>query len=493
MIEAYQALERLFARIYEVNQAIELAGWDEQTYMPIGAGAQRASMMGTLAGVAHELLVADANEALFAKAAEAELSEWQSRNFLLMQKRYRESRLIPTALVEQFDQARKISEQAWRASRDQRDWQTFLPHLEKVFVLAREIAEIKSEYSGSTPYDCALDEYSPGVNTQLVEQLFDPLEAFLKTFIPQISAKQAATPLLQQSVSKSTQAGLCEHVMRAIGFDFERGRLDTAMHPFCGGVGDDIRITTSYDENDFTCALMGVCHETGHALYELQLPKSWRSQPIGQSYGMALHESQSLLIEMQACRSEPFLRYLLRRLEQTDAAFKTLTWPALLAHYRHVTPSFIRIHADEVTYPMHIILRFNIEKALFDNRLTIKELPNYWNDLMQQYLGISPNNNHRQGVMQDVHWASGAFGYFPAYTLGAIIAAQLYRHAQTVSPQLDTQLAQGDFSGLRHWLAEHVHQYGSRYSLAELLENATGKPLAVDDFIDHLKARYQAE
>jgi carboxypeptidase Taq len=278
--------------------------------------------------------------------------------------------------------------------------------------------------------------------------------------------------------------------MAAVGFDFTHGRLDTSLHPFCGGVPDEVRITTRYDEADFAKALMGVLHETGHALYERGLPGDWRAQPVGAARGMAVHESQSLLIEMQACRSAEFAAYL-APLAREAFAGKGPAWTAdnLLRLNNRVSPGFIRVDADEVTYPAHIILRYRLEKNIIAGDLPLADLPGAWNEGMQALLGITPPDD-RHGCLQDIHWFDGAWGYFPTYTLGAIAAAQLFAAATAAIPEIPAAIGRGDFAPLIGWLRQNVHAWGSFHSTDALLEQATGRPLDPKAFEAHLTARY---
>jgi carboxypeptidase Taq len=278
--------------------------------------------------------------------------------------------------------------------------------------------------------------------------------------------------------------------MQAVGFDFNHGRLDTSLHPFCGGVPDDVRITTRYDEDDFMTALMGVLHETGHALYERGLPSDWRLQPVGEARGMALHESQSLLIEMQACRGAEFIGFM-APLAREAFGGEGPAWEVdnLVRVYNRVEPGFIRVDADEVTYPAHVILRYRLEKRLIAGEMELDDLPAAWNAGMEELLGVVPPDD-RLGCLQDIHWYDGAWGYFPTYTLGAIAAAQLFAAAKDAVPDISGAIAKGDFTPLMGWLGENVHALGSSRSGDELLERATGRPLDPAVFKAHLSARY---
>jgi len=282
--------------------------------------------------------------------------------------------------------------------------------------------------------------------------------------------------------------------MDLMGFDFNRGRLDVSHHPFCGGMPDDTRITTRYREDSFVESLMAVIHETGHALYQQGLPVDWRNQPLGEARSNAVHESQSLIMEMQAARTPEFIEYLTPYLHEAflGGASSDAAWQKdnVIRHYHQVRPDFIRVDADEVTYPMHVIMRFEIERDLIDGRIETADIPGLWHDKMMQYLGLSTEGNYENGCLQDVHWPAGLYGYFPSYTLGAMTAAQLFKSAQSEHPDLLGELAQGNFSSLVAWLRRHIHGRGCAVSSEQLLIDATGEGLNSDFFINHLQQRY---
>jgi carboxypeptidase Taq len=288
------------------------------------------------------------------------------------------------------------------------------------------------------------------------------------------------------------QKALGERLMGALGFDFAQGRLDESLHPFCGGVPDDIRMTARYDETDAATGLMAVLHETGHALYNAGLPKAWRYQPVGKPRSFALHESQSLLVEMRICRSRPFLAYLAPLLADSfgvgGAAFAA---DNLYRQAIRVQRGLIRVDADEVTYPLHIVLRYRLEKALLAGELEVADLPAAWNEGMRELLGVTPPDD-RLGVLQDIHWPAGAIGYFPCYTLGAILAAQLYEAMIAAESDLPTHVRRGEFRPLLAWLRANVHEQGARYETQELIARATGRPLELPPFLRHLETRYLA-
>lgn len=292
-------------------------------------------------------------------------------------------------------------------------------------------------------------------------------------------------------VERQRELGL--EIMKTLGFDFDHGRLDVSHHPFCGGVPDDVRITTRYQTSTFVTSLMGVVHETGHAMYEQGLPVDWRSQPVGRALSAGTHESQSLLMEMQAGRTKEFLEYLAPvAREMFGADDMNPAWSVDNLHklYTRVQPGFIRVDADEVTYPLHIILRYEIEKQLIEGKLEVQHIPEIWDEKMQQYLNLSTKGNYADGCLQDVHWSAGLFGYFPTYTLGAMTAAQLFSSARDQVPELLNEIGSGNFAPLLAWLRENIHAKGKFLNFNELMSAATGCELDVDYFKSHLKNRY---
>jgi carboxypeptidase Taq len=326
-----------------------------------------------------------------------------------------------------------------------------------------------------------------------IDRLFDEIAGFLPDLIEGALNRQASLPSAPPPCGPfpvETQRRLAMRLMERIGFDFVHGRLDVSAHPFCGGTPEDVRITTRYNEDDFARALMGVLHETGHALYQRGLPAEWRLQPVGRARGMAMHESQSLLLEMQVCRSRAFLTYAAPIIREAFGG----TGPgwevdALYRRQIRVRRGFIRVDADEVTYPAHVILRYRLERAMLAGDLKPADLPGAWAAALREMLGVAPDND-REGCLQDIHWYDGNWGYFPTYTLGALIAAQLFEAARRDVPDLMQAIAEGEFAPLLGWMRERVHSKGSLLSTAELVETATGQPLGTASFERHLRDRY---
>ena len=492
---AYRHLEARFSRLGAVDEAIAMLHWDAAAMMPPGGAAARAEQLATLRVIAHELLTAPDIADLIA-AAEADggsLGDWQHANLREMRRRWRHAAAVPNDLVEALSRACSRSEAVWREARPADDFAAVLPGLDQVLGLTREVAAAKAAALGVSPYEALLDQYEPGGATATIDRLFDELAVFLPGLLDDVLARQSrrnAPPAPRGPFPVEAQRRAALMLMQRIGFDFAHGRLDDSAHPFCGGHSDDVRLTTRYDEADFAKALMGTLHETGHALYKRGLPAEWRRQPVGSARGMAMHESQSLLLEMQVCRSPAFADFaapLLRAIFGGDAE----AWHPEALHRRQVAvrPGPIRVDADEVTYPAHVILRYRLERAMIAGDLAPRDLPGAFNDGLQAAIGVTPACD-REGVLQDIHWYDGAWGYFPTYTMGALIAAQLFAAARTAIPGLAEEIGNGAFAPLIDWLRHNVHAKGSLLSTAELVEAATGMPLGTAAFEHHLRERY---
>ena len=489
-MNATQKLEARFRQIASIDAASGILHWDAATMMRDGSADARGEQLAALAEVAHEKITDPKLGEWFATARTETLEDWQQVNLDEMHARWQHATALPHKLVSELTKLRLRSEQQWRKAKAASDYAGFLPTFREVIALTREAAAAKAEALGLSPYDALLDSYDRGMRQARIDPIFAQLKSWLPVFVGEVIDHQPEAEPLVATVPTDQQEKLGRAMMLALGFDTNSGRIDMSVHPFCGGAPGDVRITTRYREDRFTDALYGVLHETGHALYEQGLPADWRGLPIGDARGMSMHESQSLFIEMQVARSRPFLQFLLPQLKETfglsgevwneDHVYRNLT---------RVERSHIRVNADEVTYPLHVILRYELEKDLFSGALNAADLPDAWAAKTQGYLGVTPPD-HAHGCLQDIHWPEGMFGYFPTYTLGAMTAAQLMVACRAALPELDMQLAAGEFVPMVTWLRENVHQHGSRYSNDALLEKATGEALNPKHFEAHLRARY---
>lgn len=496
----YAQAEQRFRRIGLIGEAAALLNWDQAVMCPDGSMAARGEQMAELSLTAHERLTDPALGELLELATAEEapwLESWRAANLAEMVRMRARALALPPDLVERLAKIELDCENHWREKRAANDWAGMVPLMTELLRLKRQSAQLLGEALGLSPMDALIDGFEPGARAAGIDALFADLSGWLPQAAAAIIDAQAARPqplIPEGPFPIDRQRALGESLMRTVGFDFASGRLDVSHHPFSGGTPDDRRITTRYDEADFTRALMGVLHETGHAMYDAGLPAAWRRQPVGEARGMALHESQSLLVEMQACRSQAFLRHLA---PAARAAFGA-DGPAWTADNLHalaiqVRRGLIRVDADEVTYPLHVMLRWRLERALLADDLALADLPGAWNDGMAELVGVRPNDD-RDGCLQDVHWFCGAFGYFPLYTLGALAAAQLFEAADaalnSAGGGVETDLAAGDFSRLMGWLRTHVHGRASSADTETIMRDATGASVGTAAFRRHLTRRY---
>jgi carboxypeptidase Taq len=492
----YQSLEATFRRAALIGEAAGIVGWDTSVMMPEGAAAMRADQSAMLGVLAHETLTRPEipDWLAAAEAAGDGLDAWQRANLREMRRIWTHASAVPADLVEALSKACSACETVWREAKPKADFKLVRPKLAEVLRLTREDAAAKAARLGLSPYDALLDQYEPGGRAAEIDPIFERLARELPPMIGAVIERQKRTPPKKPRGRwpVAAQKALSKRLMETIGFDFARGRLDESRHPFSGGGPDDRRITTRYDEADFATALMATLHETGHAMYEAQLPAAWRRQPVGRARGMVLHESQSLLMEMQACRGRAFLGYAAPIVRRALGG-KGPAWTAdnLYRLGIAVKRGFIRVDADEMTYPCHVILRYRLERALLAGDLALADLPGAWNDLHRDLIGVAPPND-RLGCLQDIHWYDGAIGYFPTYTLGAMAAAQLFEAAGQALPRLQRQLGKGDFKPLLAWLEANVHGKGSLLATREVMAAATGRPLDEGAFLAHLERRYLA-
>lgn len=489
--DAYARLEERFQTYNALAGAMSVLHWDAAVIMPESAASVRGEQLAAIRQSMQQVMDHPDTGALLADAKShlSNLDHWQQANLREMQRIWQHETSIPARLVRELAVASSESEAYWRTARKNNDFKSFVPYLKRVLALVREEAAIKGEVLKLAPYDALMDGYDPGTRMAEVDEVFARLKAFLPTFRAEVITFQSQKTFCREVTAHypaERQKLLSEQLMRALGFT---GRLDVSAHPFCGGVPGDVRITTRFSETDFMDALQGVLHETGHALYEQNLPIRWCGQPVGHARGMAAHESQSLLVEMQLCRSREFLRFVEPRIRLTLGDAEGINAENLYRLGTRVRPGLIRVRADEVTYPSHVIMRYELEKAMIAGTLAVEDLPEAWNEGMRGALGIVPDSD-TDGCLQDIHWPGGSFGYFPTYTLGAIMAAQWFAAMKKEMPDMMTQIARGNFADLAAWLKTHVHEAASLYSRQELLTKVTGEPLNTDVYIRHLQERY---
>lgn len=491
---SFAKLDELGSKLEALEHALAILGADEATHMAVGGGEKRAEAMSALAGMLHRQATAPEIGDWIAAAEAETLNDEQQSAVREFRRVYTNMTCLPAEFVERQTKARLRSEQLWRDLRAKNDWAGFLPALEGVIALVREEAALRADALGLDPYDALMEQYDPGNRAADITPVFDELKTFLKAFVPKALAvqeerlaKRPAKPLSgTYPIERQRELGLA--MMGAVGFDLTHGSLSVSHHPFCGGVPSDVRITTRYKTTDFLSALMGVLHETGHALYEQNLPPEWSHWPLGRARGMAVHESQSLFVEKQLGRNPAFWSYALPVVEKHLGEAWSLD--DILPHVHRVERGFIRVDADEVTYPLHVILRYELEQEIVVGRLEAADLPEAWDAKMRDYLGLSTIDNPADGPMQDVHWPGAAFGYFPSYTLGAMMAAQQWAALKREIPSADEDVAAGKFAAINDWRRDKIWSQASHWSTPELMQRATGEKLNAAYFTAHLEKRY---
>lgn len=494
-LKSYHQLEKIFREISLLQEIINLMDWDANTVMPVKAALGRGEQLAFLKVKLHQQLTWSQMAALLEKtiANKEKLTEWQQANVREMKNHWIHAAAVPEELVNKLALISNKCEKKWRLAKQQGNFSVVQEELTILVSLTREKALIKADKLHCEPYDALLHQYEPGLTMQQLNPIFQDLQTFLPNFVKQVVAKQKNNKLYEKpSMALDSQIEIIRQIIQAMSFDFESGRLDTTLHSFSSGCSDDLRVAVHCNENNFLSGLMGAIHEIGHAFYENGLPEFWRYQPVGWARGMALHESQSLIWEKQVSQTTEFWNFLATFLKGKLASpYNQWRFDHLQQIINYVQPSLIRTESDEVTYPLHIIVRYNIEKALINGQLRVADIPQVWNEQMHHLLGVEPLSD-REGCLQDIHWYEGSFGYFPTYSLGALIAAQLYEAAVKQIPSLNKQIASGQFRDFRGWLRTQVHQKASAYSTHQILEQATGKGLTTESFKKHLQRRYMA-
>ena len=482
-----------YARHTAVWASIDaLLGWDERTQMPAASAEHRAEQSELLAGLIHQRWVDPKFGQQLEELSERLAAEPQSDASIVVRKlkRQYEKRIkLPQTLVEELARMAVLGQQAWQEAREKDDFPSFCPLLERTIELKRQQAEALGY--PQCRYDALLDDYEPEELTANVRGVLERLREDLVPLVAEIqqSGTGPNTAMLHGTFVVDVQDRFGREAATAIGFDFARGRLDVTAHPFCTTLGPhDCRITTRYEPEFFNSAFFGILHEAGHGMYEQGLPAENFGLPLGEAVSLGIHESQSRLWENFVGRSRAFWTYFYPLAQRHFPALENVAFDDFYFAINDVRPSLIRVEADEATYNLHILVRFELEQALLDAQLQPADLPEAWNQKYQQYLGVTPPDN-RSGVLQDVHWSAGLIGYFPTYSLGNLYAAQLFTQAKAEVGGIEEAFSQGDFRPLLNWLREKVHCHGQRYSAADLIVQATGRPLSAQPLVEHLRAK----
>ncbi len=481
-----------YVRDVSLAQSIEaVLDWDQETYMPPRAAPTRAAQAAWIAGVAHERFTSDAFGKLLQQAERGVHGDADAQvNLREVRRLFDRAVRLPTTLVQEIASCTALAKEAWGAARSQARFALFAPHLERMLDLKRQVAE---KYGWNTePYDALLDEYEPGAKAHEIQQVFDALKPELVRLVRAIAGapRRPDTTILSRCFPVEGQAAFSRMVAEAMGFDFEAGRIDRSKHPFCTSFSPlDVRLTTRYREDYVPMSLFGTMHEAGHGLYEQGLPAEHAGTPLARAVSLGIHESQSRLWENMIGRGRPFWEHYYPALQREFAALSDVALDDWLFAINTVKPSFIRVEADEVTYGLHIMLRFDLERRLVAGTLAVKDVPAAWNDGMKALLGITPASD-AEGCLQDIHWSSGLVGYFPTYQLGNLYAAQFMAAAEQAMPRLHDDVRAGRLRPLREWLLANIHQHGQRYRAHELVQRIAGGPLAPGPYLRYLQNKF---
>lgn len=500
MSTAMQGLRERLAEVSDLEQAAGTLQWDQQTMMPRAGAPARAEQLATLETVVHERATAPEIGTLLEKAAEeaaGEPPETDAASLVRVARRdYDKARRVPGELKAEMARAASLGQEAWERARALSDFEPFRPHLERSLELKRRYVEcFAGEFDCA--YDALLDDFEPGTRTAEVAAVFAELKRGLVPLIAAIAertgasdAEEVVSSPLRGTFAAEEQRALVLEILPRLGFDLAGWRLDEAAHPFATGTPGDVRLTTRYEEEHLGMALFSALHECGHGLYEAGVAPELVRTPLGSGVSLALHESQSRLWENVVGRSRPFCTWVLPLLQAAfPSQFAGVGVEELFRAVNRVRPSLIRVEADEATYSLHVILRFELEQELIEGRLAVADLPEAWNARMRDYLGVEVPDDAR-GVLQDVHWSAGLFGYFPTYALGNIISLQIWARARAELPDLDARIERGELAPLREWLREHLHRYGRKFTPSETLRKVAGGPIAVDPYLDYLRGKF---
>jgi carboxypeptidase Taq len=491
---AYDELASTWTRLHRFGHLQSIAGWDQAANMPRKGVEARAAAMAEMAALLHRMVTDPKLPTALERAEQEALSDAQRANLREMRREWWLANALPESLVQRRQIASSRCEHAWRTQRPANDWAGFIGNFREVLAIAREEAALLAQATGLRKYDAMMDRFEPGMTCERLDRIFGEVRRWLPGLIQRVQERQARETVVAPvgPFPVERQRALCEKVMRLLGFDFEAGRLDVSTHPFCGGVPEDVRMTTRYRDDEFLGSLMGTIHETGHGRYEQNLPRDWLGQPLANARSMALHESQSLSFEMQLGSHPGFVKHLAPLVAGAFGAQPAFEPANLHRLVTRVKPGLIRVDADEVTYPAHVILRYEIERPLIEGEIEPEDVPALWDQKMMELLGQDTRGNFKDGPLQDVHWPEALFGYFPCYSLGAMYAAQWFAAMRRAAPDLDARIEAGEVGVVFDWLRENIWQQASRWSTDELAVRASGEALNPAHFKAHLESRYLA-
>jgi carboxypeptidase Taq len=497
MTESYSQLEKHFSRLHHLEHALTFLQWDQQVMMPPGGNQARSESLAELSALYHEYLTAPRIGDLLDQAQGEERQPDRIRSIIEMRREYQWAVCLPADLVKAKSLAGSTCEHGWRTQRRDNDWKGFLKNFKPVVALAREEAQARQANNPQrfpTPYDAMLDLYCSGDSSSLISDIFSRLKQKLPDLIELVMERQAGRIFpITGSFPVPSQQRLNTELAVRLGFDLKSGRIDESAHPFSTGDQGDHRITSRFRTDDFVDALKATAHETGHAAYESGLPKAWQNLPVGQARNMSIHESQSLLFEKQIFLSKPFLHYFAPVIQEHLEIVRHSDWEQVWLNSIRVEPSYIRVEADELCYPLHVVIRYEIESALINGTMEPDDLPEAWDERMKTYLSLSTAGNFRDGCLQDIHWTDGSFGYFPAYTLGALNSAQIFAAFRRDHSDWRELLGSGQIEIVRDWLEMAIWSKGRLLESQDLMRSATGEGTNPDYFLAYLRERYVDE
>jgi len=493
----YEKLHAISRKAKVLDGVTSLLDWDQETYMPPDGAGIRAEQLKTLAGITHQMKTSKKFSNALEKLIEVEsgkiigknLDDAQKSALRCWRRDYLLAKALPTKFVEEFAQLTSQATQVWRNARKENAFHQFAPFLEKIVQMVKKKADLIGYKEH--PYDALIDLYEHGISTKEVSEVFAKLRKSIAPLIDKISKKTVNDSFLYGQFPQDQQIKFGHEILKAMDYDLSKGRLDLSAHPFSSACHPtDSRITTRVNEKSIMSNIGAVIHECGHALYEMGLPVDQYGSPLGEAVSLGMHESQSRWWETRIGLSKPFWKYFYPSLKQHfKGKFDAISLDDFYKGINKAEPSLIRIEADEVTYPLHIVLRFELELALIEGKLKVRDLPEAWNAKIKELLHVSPKNN-AEGCLQDIHWSMGAFGYFPTYALGTMYASHLFLAFAKDHPDWQERVSKGDLKFIKDWLHKTVYQYGRHYTSKELLLNATGRPFSSDAFVDYLKAKY---
>ncbi len=495
----YEELHNLSRRTKILCGVNALLEWDQETHMPEGAGAIRAEQLQLLAGMIHQEKTGSKFKNALQKLVDLKTGQLKANGLPTRKKAalrewyrdYKREDSLPSSFVEEFTRTTSQALQVWREAKDNDSYQQFQPYLDKIVTLSRR----KADYLGweEHPYDALLDLYEPDITTKEVDTLFTGLKTPIVKLLKKIkAAKQVKNDFLYGRFSEKKQYDFSYILMEDMGFNFEHGCLDESSHPFSSAAHPhDSRITTRIHPNFLLSNILVIIHETGHSLYEMGLPPEEYGSPLGEAISLGMHECQSRWWETRIGQSKPFWKHYLPILKDHFNKLDRISLDAFYKGINRVEPTMIRVDADEVTYPLHVILRFELEKQLIEGSLKVRDVPEAWNEQMQNLLGVTPPSNE-EGCLQDIHWSMGGFGYFPTYTLGTIYASNLFTAFEKTFPSWDKTVGKGDLLFITDWLKENVHRHGRQYSSPDLIKKITGRKPTAKVFTDYLEEKYSA-